>query len=95
MQLQGVERDKVVEQGKMDVANITRERISIDKTVAQEEERIKEVREVSEADRQKQVLILEAKAKAQESLVREVKEAQARETASKHRAVELTTLAQA
>uniref|UniRef100_A0A914Z9T5 Flotillin n=1 Tax=Panagrolaimus superbus TaxID=310955 RepID=A0A914Z9T5_9BILA len=79
----------------MDVANITRERISIDKTVAQEEERIKEVREVSEADRQKQVLILEAEAKAQESLVREVKEAQARETASKHRAVELTTLAQA
>ena len=95
MQLQGVERDKVVEQGKMDVANITRERISIDKTVAQEEERIKEVREVSEADRQKQVLILEAEAKAQEALVREVKEAQARETASKHRAVELTTLAQA
>lgn len=95
VQLQGVERDKVVEQGKMDVANITRERISIDKTVAQEEERIKEVREVSEADRQKQVLILEAEAKAQESLVREVKEAQARETASRHRAVELTTLAQA
>ena len=95
VQLQGVERDKVVEQGKMDVANITRERISIDKTVAQEEERIKEVREVSEADRHKQVLILEAEAKAQESLVREVKEAQARETASKHRAVELTTLAQA
>ncbi|MNI51138.1 hypothetical protein D3C73_1058470 [compost metagenome] len=63
--------------------------------MAQEEERIKEVREVSEADRQKQVLILEAEAKAQESLVREVKEAQARETASKHRAVELTTLAQA
>ncbi len=95
VQLQGVERDKVVEQGRMDVANITRERISIDKTVAQEEERIKEVREVSEADRMKQVLILDAEAKAQEALVREVKEAQARETASKHRAVELTTLAQA
>lgn len=95
VQLQGVERDKVVEQGKMDVANITRERISIDKTVAQEEERIKEVREVSEADRQKQVTILEAEAKAQEQLVRQVKEAQARETAAKHRAVELTTLAQA
>lgn len=95
VQLQGVERDKVVEQGKMDVANITRERISIDKTVAQEEERIKEVREVSEADRQKQVTILDAEAKAQEALVREVKEAQARETAAKHRAVEITTLAQA
>ena len=95
VQLQGVERDKVVENGKMDVANITRERIAIDKTVAQEEERIKEVRQVAEADRLKQVTILEAEAKAQELLVRQVKDAQARETAAKHRAVELTTLAQA
>ncbi|MGN0859069.1 MAG: hypothetical protein ACI4NW_07850 [Stenotrophomonas sp.] len=95
VQLQGVERDKVVEQGRMDVANITRERISIDKTVAQEEERIKEVRQVSEADRLKQVTILEAEARAQEALVREVKEAQARETSARHKAVEITTLAQA
>ncbi len=95
VQLQGVERDKVVEQGRMDVANITRERISIDRTVAAEEERIKELREVSEADRLKQITILDAEAKAQESMVRQVKEAEARETAARHRAVEITTLAQA
>lgn len=95
VQLQGVERDKVVEQGRMDVANITRERISIDKTVAQEEERIKEVREVSEADRQKQVTILEAEARAQQALLESVKAAEAAESAAKHRAVEITTLAQA
>ena len=95
VQLQGVERDKVVEQGKMDVANITRERIAIDKTVAQEEERIKEVREVSGADRLKQVAILDAEARAQQALLEQVKEAEASETAAKHRAVEITTLAQA
>lgn len=95
VQLQGVERDKVVEQGKMDVANITRERISIDKTVAQEEERIKEVRQVSEADRLKQVAILEAEAQAQEALIKQIKEAEAAEAAAKHKAVEVTTLAQA
>ena len=95
VQLQGVERDKVVEQGKMDVANITRERIAIDKTVAQEEERIKEVREVSEADRLKQIAILDAEARAQQALLEQVKEAEARETAAKHRSVEITTLAQA
>ncbi|NYZ62524.1 flotillin family protein [Luteimonas deserti] len=95
VQLQGVERDKVVEQGRMDVANITRERISIDRTVAAEEERIKELREVSEADRLKQITILDAEAKAQESMVRQIKEAEARETAARHRAVEITTLAQA
>ncbi|HLT43703.1 MAG TPA: hypothetical protein VK000_03475, partial [Luteimonas sp.] len=95
VQLQGVERDKVVEQGKMDVANITRERIAIDKTVAQEEERIKEVREVSEADRLKQIVILEAEARAQQALLEAVKKAEADEAAAKHRAVEITTLAQA
>jgi uncharacterized membrane protein YqiK len=95
VQLQGVERDKVVEQGKMDVANIQRERIAIDKTVAQEEERIKEVREVSEAERLKQVVILDAEAKAQQALLEQVKEAEARETAARHKAVEITTLAQA
>ena len=95
VQLQGVERDKVVEQGKMDVANITRERIAIDKTVAQEEERIKEVREISEADRLKQIAILDAEARAQQALLEQVKEAEARETAAKHRSVEITTLAQA
>ncbi|HST57066.1 MAG TPA: hypothetical protein VLK84_00170, partial [Longimicrobium sp.] len=95
VQLQGVERDKVVEVGKKDVANITRERIAIDKTVAVEEERIKEVRVVSEAEREKQARVLAAEAAAQEALVRAVKEAEAAEAAAKHRAVEITTMAQA
>jgi uncharacterized membrane protein YqiK len=95
VQLQGVERDKVVEVGKKDVANITRERIAIDKTVTVEEERIKEVRVVSEAERDKQARVLAAEAAAQEALVRAVKEAEAAEAAAKHRAVEITTMAQA
>jgi uncharacterized membrane protein YqiK len=95
VQLQGVERDKVVEVGKKDVANITRERIAIDKTVTVEEERIKEVRVVSEAEREKQARVLAAEAAAQEALVRAVKEAEAAEAAARHRALELTTMAQA
>jgi uncharacterized membrane protein YqiK len=95
VQLQGVERDKVVEVGKKDVANITRERIAIDKTVTVEEERIKEVRVVSEAERDKQARVLAAEAAAQEEMVRAVKEAEAAEAASKHKAVEMATMAQA
>lgn len=95
VKLQEVERDKVVEHGVMDVANIKRERIAIDKTVAQEEERINEVREVSAADRGKQVRVLEAEAAAQEVLVKEIKAAEAAEVAAKHRAVELNTMAAA
>lgn len=95
VKLQEIERDKNVEQGVMDVANITRERIAIDKTVALEEERINEVREVSAADRAKQVRVMQAEAQAQEQLVQEVKAAEAAETAARHRAAELTTTAQA
>jgi uncharacterized membrane protein YqiK len=95
VQLQGVERDKVVEVGKKEVANITRERIAIDKTVAVEEERIKEVRVVSEAERDKQARVLVAEAAAQEEMVRAVKEAEAAEAASRHKAVEIATMAQA
>ena len=95
VQLQGVERDKVVEQGRMDVANVVRERTQIEQTVAVAEEKIKETREVSEADRAKQVAILSAEAAAQENLVRDVKEAEAAEQAARHRANQMTVLAEA
>ncbi len=95
VQLQGVERDKVVEQGRMDVANVVRERTQIEQTVAVAEEKIKETRQVSEADRAKQVAILAAEAQAQEHLVKDVKAAEAGEQAARHRANELTVLADA
>ncbi|MDR2331247.1 MAG: hypothetical protein LBE58_16715, partial [Comamonas sp.] len=45
--------------------------------------------------RMKQVTVLTAQAQAEEDLVRQVKKAEADETASRHKAVEVTTLAQA
>lgn len=95
VELQKIDKEKALEIQRKDIANVIRERVSVEKTVAQEEERIKEVRQVSEADRQKQVTVLAAQAKAEEALVRHVKQAEADEAASKHRAVELTVIAQA
>ena len=95
VELQRIEKEKAVEVEKANIANVIRERVAVEKTVAQEEERIKEVRVVSEADRMKQVTVLTAEATAQEELVRQVKKAEADEIASRHRAVEVTTLAQA
>ncbi|VFS51757.1 Uncharacterised protein [Budvicia aquatica] len=57
---------------------MVRERVAVEKTVAQEEERIKEVRMVSEADRQKQVTIIQAQADAEQDLVRQVKQSRSR-----------------
>ena len=95
VELQRIEKEKAIEVEKANIANVIRERVAVEKTVAQEEERIKEVRAVSEADRMKQVTVLTAEATAQEELVRQVKKAEADEIASRHRAVEVTTLAQA
>lgn len=95
VELQRIEADKAVEVEKKEIANVIRERVAVDKTVAIEEERIKEVREVSEADRAKQTKVIAATAEAEELKVRQVKAAEAEEEAAKHKAVEVTTLAQA
>jgi uncharacterized membrane protein YqiK len=95
VELQRIDKEKALEIQRKDIANVIRDRIVVEKSVAQEEERIKEVRQVSEADRQKQVKILSAQAKAEEEMVRQVKQAEADETSSKHKAVELTVIAQA
>ncbi len=87
--------EKAVEVEKKEIANVIRERVAVDKTVAVEEERIKEVREVSEADRLKQVQVLAAEADAEEEKVKEVTAAKALEVAANHKATEITTLAEA
>ncbi len=93
--LQRIEAEKAIELEKKEIANVIRERIVVDKSVAQEEERIKEVREVSEAERDKQTRVLAAEAEAEEGKVRQVKKAEAEELSAKHKAVEITTLANA
>jgi len=95
VELQRIEAEKAVEVERKEIANVIRERVAVDKTVAQEEEKIKEVREVSKADRAKQTQVLAAEAIAEEDKVKQVKAAEAEEQAAKHRATEITTIAQA
>ncbi|MFN3579334.1 MAG: hypothetical protein ACK4VV_02535 [Pseudomonas sp.] len=95
VELQRIEKEKALEEERKNIAGVVRERVAVEKTVAQEEERIKEVREVSEADRLKQVIVINAQAEAEQELVRQVKQAEADETRSRHKAVEMNNLAQA
>ncbi|PCJ39310.1 MAG: hypothetical protein COA99_10475 [Moraxellaceae bacterium] len=95
VELQRIEAEKAVEIEKKEIANVIRERVTVDKTVAIEEEKIKEVRQVSEADREKQVQVLAAEAKAEEAKVQQVKAAEADELSAKHKSVEITLIAQA
>lgn len=95
VELQRIEKEKALEEERKNIANVIRERVAVEKTVAQEEERIKEVRMVSEADREKQVTIIQAQAEAEQELVRQVKQAEADENSAKHKALEISTMAQA
>jgi len=91
--LVGIARDKEVEQQKKEIANVIRDRISVEKNVAAEEEQIKDLRNTSEATRKKESVRIAAEASAQEVLVKQVKAAEASEEAAKFKARERILLA--
>ncbi|MGB3441305.1 MAG: SPFH domain-containing protein [Actinophytocola sp.] len=88
-------KEKEVEVERRAVAEVVRERIAVDKTVAEQEENIKRLRAVEEAERMRQATIIAAEAEAQEGLVKDIKAAEAAEAAAKHKAREELTLAEA
>jgi uncharacterized membrane protein YqiK len=93
--LAGAAKDKEVEGEKRSVAEVVRERIAVDRTVAEQEENIKRLRAVEEAERGRQALVIKAEAEAQENLVKDIKAAEAAEAAAKFRAREELLLAEA
>ena len=92
--LEKISAEKLVEVEKKNIAEVIRERVSVEKTVAVEEEDIKKVRVVAEAERNRQATIINAEAEAQESLVKEIKAAEADEQKAKHKASEEISLAE-
>ncbi|MFF5156533.1 SPFH domain-containing protein [Streptomyces sp. NPDC000348] len=94
-QLTRIAADKEVEAEKREIAEVIRERVAVDRTVAEQEESIKRLRAVEEAERQRQAVIIAAEAEAQERLVKDIKAAEAAEQAATHRAAEELTLAEA
>lgn len=94
-ELTRIAADKEVEAEKREIAEVVRERVAVDRTVAEQEESIKKLRAVEEAERQRQAVIIAAEAEAQEKLVKDIKAAEAAEQAATHRASEELTLAEA
>ncbi|MBT9525073.1 MAG: hypothetical protein IV105_07425 [Rhizobacter sp.] len=93
--LQRIEKDKAVEIQKKAIADVIRERIVVERTVAEQEEAIKDVRVMAEADRTKKSTITLAEGQAEEKLVMEVKAAEAQERRARHKATEELTLSEA
>lgn len=93
--LQEIEKEKAVEIQKKAIADVIRERIVVERTVAEQEEAIKELRTVAEAGRAKQTVVIAAEGKAEEKLLLEVKAAEALERSARHKAATELTLAEA
>jgi len=77
-----VGKDKVVEGEKKELQGVVRERVIVEKSVAEEEERIKDVREFAGADRHKKVEITKAEEEAEQALVKDIKQAEASKKAA-------------
>lgn len=93
--LQRIANEKLLEHEKREIAEVIRTRVEVDKTVAQREEEIKELRVVSEADRSKKAQVIAAEAEAEEALVKDIKAAEAAEKSATHIAKEKATIAEA
>ncbi|KAF0649410.1 MULTISPECIES: SPFH domain-containing protein [Streptomyces] len=94
-ELTRISAEKELEAERRDIAEVIRERVAVDRTVAEQEESIKRLRAVEEAERERQALVIAAEAEAQEKLVKDIKAAEAAEQAAVHRAAEELTLAEA
>ncbi|MFB4319820.1 flotillin family protein [Actinomadura sp. 21ATH] len=94
-ELTRIEADKEIEAERREIANVVRERIAVERTVAEQEEHIKRLRVVEEAERTRQAVIIQAEAEAQENLVKDIKAAEAAEAAAAHKAREALVLAEA
>jgi flotillin len=87
-ELKTIEKEKAVEIEKKEIQEVIRERVAVEKTVVEELQRIKDTEEFATADRQKQVTVTLAEAQAQESLIAQVKAAEAQKDSARLKADE-------
>ncbi|SFU70986.1 Uncharacterized membrane protein YqiK, contains Band7/PHB/SPFH domain [Pustulibacterium marinum] len=90
-----IEKEKVVEVEKKNIQDVIRDRVMLEKGVVEEQESMKDIEAFKTADREKKVKITNAEAKAQEELIKTIKEAEAKKEAAKQRAEEINIEAMA
>ncbi len=83
-----IEKEKALEVEKKAIQNVIRERVMVEKTVIEEQERIKDTEAYAQADREKKVAITKAEKEAEESLLIDVKAAEASRKVAEFKAEE-------
>jgi uncharacterized membrane protein YqiK len=95
VELGQIDAAKAIEAEKRSIADIVRARVAVEKTVAVEEEGIKDLRTDADAKRTKQTAIVLAEAAAQEMFIKDIKKAEAEEQVARAQAKRQLTLAEA
>lgn len=90
-----IEKEKAIEVEKKNIQDVIKERVMVERTVVEEEERIKDTREFAAADRKKQVAVTAAEEIAQQQLVKQVKAAEAEKQAADLNAETIVVTAEA
>jgi len=90
-----IEKEKAIEVEKKNIQDVIKERVMVERTVVEEEEKIKDTREFAAATRKKQVAVTGAEEEAEQAMVKEVKEAEAEKLASELHAEKIVVMAEA
>lgn len=95
VELQRIAKERDLEEQRKSIQEVIRERVAVEKTVAEEEERIKAVRMIEEARREKEATVIAAQAEAEETAAKQLRAAETAEAVARLRAKEMMTLAEA
>lgn len=88
VELANIEKNKAIETEKKIIQDVIRERVMVEKTVVEEQERIKDTEAFATADREKRVAVTKAEKEAEQALVLDVKAAEASKKAAELKANE-------
>ncbi len=95
VELARIEKEKAIEIERKNIQEVIRERVTVERSVVEEEEKIKDTREFATAERSKQVAVLKASEEAEQELIRETKAAEASREAARYQAEQVVIEADA
>lgn len=93
--LADIEKEKAIEVEKKNIQDVIRERVTVERAVVEEQEKIKNTEAFMDADRRKQVAVTLAEKEAEEALVKQVKAAEAAKSAAELHADQVLVEAEA
>ncbi len=95
VELAQIAKEKSLEEERKNIQEVIRERVVVEKATVIEEEKIKDTKAMAEAERSKQVALVNAARDAEEALVKEIKAAEAAKQASEFKAKQVMIDAEA